>query len=330
MTAGQTTTIPDILIVPTYGFVTGHVVLSAGGGPVLGATAFVIGNDYATTTTDANGFFSLALLPGTTSVRIKKTGYADFTSAPLVVTTGLTTDLGALSLDQSGVVTGTVINASTGAGIGSANIAVTGTSASSAADGSFTLMAPAGTQTLTASKVGFLPLTTAPISVIAGDSLSAGALALTPGGTITGTVKDPLTQASLNGVNVTITGTTNAVTTSSSGQFSLAPAPGLWTVTFSKTGYASTATLPFGVTEGSSSDLGTTYLAPQATLTGTVLDAEFGRPFQGRRSSSRDRTPWPRPTPRVSLRFRRLRGRPRSWSMTPMTVSFPMSLPRLP
>ena len=274
VTAGQTTTTPDILIVPTDGFVTGHVVLSVGGGPVLGATAFVTGGNYASTTTDANGFFSLALLAGATNVRIKKTGYADVTSAPLIVTTGVTADVGTLSLDQSGVVTGTVINASTGVGIGAATLTVTGTSAAttSAADGSFALMAPPGTRTLTVTKAGFAPLTTAPISVIAGDSLSAGTLALTPGGTITGTVKDALTQAGLYGVNVTITGTTNTVTTNSSGQFTLTHAPGFWTLTFSKTGYVSTATPPLGVTAGGSSDLGTTYLVPQVTLTGTVLD----------------------------------------------------------
>ena len=233
--AGQTMTIADLRIVPTGGFVTGHVVLSAGGGPVLGATVFVTGGNNASTTTDANGFFTLALQAGTTNVRIKKTGYADFTSAPLVVATGVTTDLGTLNLDQSGVVTGRVINASTGAGI-YATLTVTGTSGTtmSAADGSFNLMAPPGTRTLTATRLGFAPLTTPPISVIAGDSLSAGVLALTPGGTITGTVRDALTQANLYGVDATITGTSNTVKTDSSGRFSLAHAQGLWTVTLSK------------------------------------------------------------------------------------------------
>jgi hypothetical protein len=125
----------------------------------------------------------------------------------------------------NGTVTGTVTNAGTGAPLSGATVAGTGFSTTTDSNGNFTLTGvPPGPQTLAVSRSGFTPATKA-VTVVAGTSVSAGSIALTPlspFGTITGTVINEKTGAPLAGATVATASTFFTVTTDSNGNFTLA------------------------------------------------------------------------------------------------------------
>jgi trimeric autotransporter adhesin len=269
VTVGQTTTTTDIDLTPSAALVTGRVVLADGGDAVLGAQAQTSGY---TATTDGTGAFVVPMSPGTNVLTIRKTGYGDLVSAPITAALGMTVDAGTFGLVQGAVVTGVVVDAATGGAVASATVTTAGTAGAgySLGDGRFTLYSGSGLRTFTASKAGYIPTTTPSYDLVPGGSLDLGQIPIAPAVSVTGTVVDASTLSPIAGASVTCFGTTNSVATNASGQFAISGIPGLNALTFAKTGYASSTSLVFGLSAGSPAALGTTYLSPLATVTGTL------------------------------------------------------------
>ena len=100
-------------------------------------------------------------------------------------------------------ITGAVTDAATGALLGQAVITVEGTtrSAKSKADGSFSLVLPAGTYTLKVERFGYAPAVTGTITVVDGQKASANiALTALPTGLIRGHVRYAKTGSGIPGV----------------------------------------------------------------------------------------------------------------------------------
>jgi hypothetical protein len=278
---GQVTAAADLLLEPNAAHISGHVILEADGSPAVGATVKVTGTS-TSATTDATGAFVLAAPQGTYTFTISKYGFGDVVSPPLTVATGQTADIGTFQLKQRAVVNGVVVNSLTGLPV-EATVATTGTGVSTATSGgAFIFASPAGPQTFTATKVGYQPLTTGVYDLPPGGSVDLGLIPLSGADvllvTVSGVVKDALTLNPIVSVNVAQLGQFSSVSTDSLGRFSLPLLPGTYALTFVRSGYVETVSLPLVVVPGAPVALPTVFLSPLATVTGTVLNAQ-GQPI---------------------------------------------------
>ena len=191
----------------------------------------------------------------------------------------------------TGTVTGTVTNAESGAPLASATVGTDSASITTTTDsnGNFTLTGvPSGPQTLAVSRSGFTPATKA-VTVVAGTSVSAGAMALTPlpsFGTITGTVTIAGTDAApLAGATVGVGSSFITTTTDSNGNFTLAGIPsGPGDLLSVKAPGFDPATKTVTVVAGTSVSVGTIPLTPlprTSTEIGTVTNAGTVAPLAG-------------------------------------------------
>lgn len=103
---------------------------------------------------------------------------------------------------------------------------------------SFTNLTPS-TYNLTASKSGYTPSASTPVTVSAGTTATQDFALTSTTGSISGTVKDAGTQAAISGATVSVSGGPST-TTNASGVYTLSGlAAGTYTVNASKTGYVS-------------------------------------------------------------------------------------------
>ncbi len=116
------------------------------------------------------------------------------------------------------------------------------------------------------------------MNVVVPDSgtVTAPLILLVKAGTITGTVVNASGGAAISGATVKVTGTTTSTTTSSAGVFTLYQATGSYTLTVSKTGWVTTTTGSFSVTNNQTTDVGTIPFTQTATVTGTVKESGPG------------------------------------------------------
>ena len=166
-------------------------------------------------------------------------------STPTTLTAGQAAFVDVILIDiTTGRVTGTVSNAGTGAPLSNATVAVTGTDLSTTTNntGDFTLngLSP-GSQTLTISQSGFNTATKA-VTVVAGTSVSAGTIALTPlppiVDPVTGTVTNATNGLPIPSASVRIVNTNLQSTTNTNGSFTINDVPvGPRTVEASATGF---------------------------------------------------------------------------------------------
>ncbi len=222
---------------------------SAPGPALAGATVSIAG---LTTTTSSTGTFTITAIPlGTYTLTISRTGYATYTSSSYVISgnqSGLS-----FYLDPTYSMSGTVHSGSvTGPALAGATVSIAGKTATTSSTGAFTIAAiPAGTQTLTISKAGYMTYTDSSY-VISGNqsALNFDLIPITMSGTVySGSVGGPV----LSGATVSIAGLTT--TTSSTGTFTLTAIPvGTQTLKISKAGYT-TYTNPSYVVSGSESGL---------------------------------------------------------------------------
>jgi hypothetical protein len=247
------------------------------------------------------------------------------TGTPIVVAVGATRGGVNFTLVQGGLVTGTVTDAGTAAALNNANVQVynsTGVfikSANTNSAGFFTLSGlPAASYFVRTQLSGGLnyvdelydnipcaPCTVTtgtPVVVTAGNTRAGVDFALTPGGTITGTVTDAGTAAPVNNANVQVYSSTGnflkSSNTNGTGFFTLAglPAASYFVKTSLSGGpnyidevYDNIPCAPCNVTIGTPVIVtaGTTRpgvdfaLAQGATITGTVTDAGTAAPLNG-------------------------------------------------
>lgn len=190
--------------------------------------------------------YSDSLVAGTYRFTATHANYAD-TSRTVTITADQTTVVDLYLRSLASRVNGQVVD-QTGAAVREATITFTRTStgakvtATTTADGSFSVAVDAGTWTVQASKSGYLPSTATSLTV--GVSAQVGlptALTLTNDAvTVSGTVQNqdgfPVALAT---VTATRSGTAQQATTNSAGQYTLALSSGSWALTVSKAGFVS-------------------------------------------------------------------------------------------
>jgi prenyltransferase beta subunit/protocatechuate 3,4-dioxygenase beta subunit len=274
---------------PITGTVTGKVVDVSTNQP-LGGVSVVSGQLSATTTN--TGEFTLSDMPsGSQTITLSLNGYAT-ASVTVNITAGSITDLGTITLSTSpttGIIKGTVTDASNGQPLEGVAITVTGSfsgSTTTGTDGSFifTDVTP-GNVTMTASKTGYYSATGT------GTVTAGGILFFNPQlntqpppattGNLTGKVFDSSTNTPIQGAIVSLSGGPST-STDAQGMFLINDiTPNTYQVTISATGYTS-QNYQLMITAGVTTDMQTIYLTPvsqSTTVTGRVTDTQTGNPI---------------------------------------------------
>jgi len=187
----------------------------------------------------------------------------------------------------TGTLTGVVTDAANGAAIAGAPVSVTGPSnraTSTDANGRYTLLLTPGTYSVTAGGGLYQPQTVTGVVVTANQTTTRNfALTRVPTGTLTGRVTDSTNGAALAGATVTVTGPTNAsTTTGSDGRYTFTLPIGTYTATASLANYRSqTATVT--VTNGGTTTQNFALAPTFGTLTGRITNSVTGAPVAGAR-----------------------------------------------
>jgi RHS repeat-associated protein len=294
-----------VAVAAAFGTVTGTVVDQAGQ-PVAGATVRITGTANATTT-DGAGNFSLTAPAGLYTLTVSKLGFLSATTTPFTLAAGATFAAGAIRLSPApGTITGTVVASPGNAPLAGAavSLAENGDTAFADAAGSFTLVEPAGTYTVTAAQAGYAPQTLAPFALAAGTTHPLGTITLSANpATLSGHVVSSAGGAPIAGATVTATALAAAgthatsgpelprrsariaasftATTDAAGNFTLQLPPGTYGVTVTATGFGSRTTSAVTLGPGAAFGFGTLALDPLGTITGTVVQAAGGAPVAG-------------------------------------------------
>lgn len=250
--AATTTAAPAIALVSGSGAVSGNV-KSSTGAVIAGAS---VGFGGGSTTTDANGNYTLAGIPvGTIQLVASAQGFQSVTQS-VTVSGGKTStaNFTLTAVAANGTVTGKITNASSGAILAAATVSWSGGSTTSNASGIYTLTnVTAGTQNITAVKTGYLARTLA-VGVTGGATSTLNIPIATAGKISVKVVTSG--GAVVSGATVTIKGgvipTTVSGSSSSTGLLTTNWIPvGTYTVTVAKSGFATqskTTTVSSGVT----------------------------------------------------------------------------------
>ncbi len=284
---------------PGLGTVIGQVIDAQSGLPVQSVTVSLSPSG-PTALTSGDGSFKISSInPGLYSLNTSSAGY-QASSQTISFNKNTFIDTGAILISRAtntGLVTGTITDVSTGLPISNAQIQIIGASSAnlfSDSAGQYSATVIPGSLTISISATGFNSASTT-------TSIAAGVLvtyspALLPIGvpptdpvnvSIKGKVFDSQTGAALPGV-VIAHPTTGANTTSQAdGTFVLTGIPaGDVALQFSAMGYGP-ATLTSSATAGTTLDFGVIYLSPFTAISGTsvisgiVTDTDTGRPIAG-------------------------------------------------
>jgi len=262
--------------VPT-GSVSGTVMDTYTDLPIPWAT---VGYSGGNTGTDANGRYTLTLVPtGTQLITASDTGHQSQSQSVSVAQNGTTTRNFSLLASAVGTLQGTVSDASSGNPILGVSVTFEGGNALTNSTGAYSLTnVPAGTGELEASAAGYLS-NELNVTVMANQTTTQN-VALSPvqpGGTVPGTVTDG--SAPLSGALVSYAG--GNVTSASDGSFSFADVPpGNQVFTITKTGYNS-STQTVSVVSGQTSTLNVVLTRRTGTITGKITNASTGAALSG-------------------------------------------------
>ena len=284
---------------PTMGTVSGTVIDGSTNQPLNGVSIILATDPSLIVLTNSTGSFNLTNVPaGSYQISFSSTGYSIYTGS-ITISAGSIVNLGAISLSAiptTGIIQGTIADASTGSPLTGVTITVTGTStwtATTAANGSFKIIdIVPGNVTISASKAGYYTaqgtgVMTAGGTLVFSPTLSTLPATVTTGG-LKGIIVDSSTSLPVQGATITITPDPSGigpVTSSASGSFSISGIdPGNYTVSIASANYISqiyTATIIAGTT----TDLGIIALAASpstsTTITGTVMNSSTGQLITG-------------------------------------------------
>ena len=278
------------------GNLVGRVVDSYWGVPIdhlpgeEGVTVTVSGGITVAADPDARGAFDIqGLVPDTYQVTVGMRGYASQTFR-LVITPGTTTDLGTIRLAMSFAMTltGKVTDASTGAPIPNAEVAVTGSDLTGRTDFTGTYVITnidIPEFTLKASAIGYTGTT---FTVGKAAWTQTMDIALTPqmtAGSLAGTVIDAISKQPLGEVTLTLHSDPSvSATTNDIGRFTFSTIPqGPQQVRLVLSGYAQ-RTMATAITAGTVNEVGYITLSNTplaASVQGRVWDAVANAPFAG-------------------------------------------------
>ncbi len=313
---GQTTTGIDAAMVGG-GSVSGTVDSGSAANPLDGVQVILSsssGGYYENATTTTDGSFFIGGVPaGSYTVEFTETtgayqyqyynGQLDSGKAtPITVASGKTTTGIDAAFQVEGEVSGTVTDASTGTGVGGADVEAYPTAGGTiqtvetASNGSYTIPGLlAGTYTLLFSGGDYQAAyyDTNPVTVTAGQTTSGIDQALAEAGTVSGTVTDAASGAGVSGASVTVYTTYGSylasAVTGAGGAYSVVGIPsGTYAIGFSSgatggsyatTYYKGSQTLssatPISVTDGRVTS-GIDQMLPDGGIAGTVTDAALG------------------------------------------------------
>lgn len=275
---------------PTTGAITGRVVDSSTNQPLSGVSVILQSAPAINTVTDAAGSFTLsAVLQGSQQISFSLPGYASST-VTVTLTAGSITNLGTIPLSliqTTGMVKGTVTDASNGLPLSGVAIGITGSftgNTVTGTDGSFTFTnVTPGAVTITAAKSGYYSVTGAG-TVAAGKilffnpQLSTQPPAATTGN-FTGKVFDILNNP-IQGATISVSGGSSGGTDSQGVFLIQGLTPGTYQASVSAPGYIS-QTYQVMILAGATNDMQKIYLTPSpsvTTITGKVTDASTGAP----------------------------------------------------
>lgn len=252
VTAGQSTQAATLQIQPVNpGNVTGSV-MDSNNAALAGATVSAAG---LSTTSAADGTYTLSNLPaGQTTIQASLTGFQSGSTSMTVVASATTPAPAITLVSSSGAIAGNV-KSSTGAVIAGASVGFGGGTATTDANGNYSLTGvPVGTVQLVASAQGFQSVTQS--VTVAGGKTSTANFTLTAAaanGTVTGKITNASSGAILSGATVSWSG--GSTTSNASGIYTLTNVTaGTQNITAVRTGYLS-RTLAIGVTGGATSTL---------------------------------------------------------------------------
>jgi len=271
---------------PPIGEVKGIVTDQSTGQPVALATVQLVEDATASTSSGADGSFSLSgLSSGTYTLLVTKPGY-QINTIPIQITVGQVLDVGAIAIVPSSTTSNLsgVIRNSSGSPLQNVVVTVDTRTALTDATGVYQItgLSP-GNRTVTATLPGYQTVT-AMVNFVAGNSYTFSPTLYANGQTppttsLQGLVVDATTSSPIFGATVTLNGATQ--TTDATGKFLFTDAVvGGFTIQVSATGYQTvngTGTLAAGA-----NDLGEISLSPAPTtarLSGIVQDSS-GTPLQ--------------------------------------------------
>ena len=269
------------------GSISGAVTDSITHAGIVGASVTCTGSPTCTgTTTGAGGTYTLSnLAAGTYTVQASASGYGTL-SQPDTVTTGAAPPDNFNLIPNAGTISGTVTAAAGGAGIEGATVACTGTltctsTVTSDSAGDYILSnLTEGSYQITASMTGYAPETFTVVVGPGGAPQQNFLLAASPG-TISGTVKDSVTNAGVAGATVACSGTPTctSATTASDGSYTLTVAAGTYTILVSHTGYTSQSLPGVIVTSGGNTPESFSLAPNPGTISGKVTNSVTGLPI---------------------------------------------------
>jgi uncharacterized membrane protein len=208
----------------------GTVFDSETGLPVEGASVTL---DATSTTTDANGKYSLTVSAGTYTLTVSKSGYQTWSQTIDMSEGGTYTQDVTITKTPQSVITGTVKN-SAGSPIEAALVSVNSYSATTDVEGKFVLTLPPNVYTVTVTKSGYRTVSQTV------DASTAGTYTLDftlteAQSIITGVISDIETGEPIADAEIAVN--SYSTTSGSDGSFSVTVAPAAYTVTVSKEGY---------------------------------------------------------------------------------------------
>lgn len=242
--------------------------VTAGGTAVAGAVVTAQGQ---TATTGADGKYSFTtLIAGTTTIRATKTGFSTFLQNVTLASGPNTFDI---SLASVGVGTASLtgrVTSSTGAAIAGAVVTAQGKTATTAADGSYSITGlNSGTTSVSVSRSGFTTVTQAAILADGANTLN---VTLTASGTGTTSLSGTITTstgAALPGATITVQ--TKTATSGSDGSFTIPDVTaGPTSVNVSKIGFQGQVLQVTLVPGANTLNVALVATTPRATLSGTV------------------------------------------------------------
>ncbi|MCI4323132.1 MAG: carboxypeptidase regulatory-like domain-containing protein [Thermoplasmata archaeon] len=271
------------------GVLQGFVVGSDTDSPVVGTQVFGCstqgdGGCTGTVGTNSTGGFSVDAMPGLYVLTATAPGYQD-SDLPVRAQSGATTIVGLILLvpvgsNQLFAVSGTIVGSNSSAPIAGATVISAGGYASqpSASDGAFTIYVPWGTYDLVARAAGY---DAASLTVAVHDNVTGIDFSLYPSAfTLSGEVRDGLTNDVLDGVELQLTLTQSALaSTDADGHYAVLLSNGTYAVTVLSPEGAVYEPLAFVVTiNGANVQRNVTLFPPSTSIDALTVDASSGLP----------------------------------------------------
>ena len=296
----QALLVADSLVLPVdnqSGGIAGVIIDQSSVVPLSGVTVSLVENPAITVRTGIDGRFLINnLLPGTYTLAYQLGGYAN-ASQQITVNTAQIVNLGTVELNtnsSTGVLSGLITDAATGAPVSGAQIEVTGVTTSivtSDVNGAYSLVLPPETVDIAVSTNGYQTsssrgnitagsvVTFSPSLILLGNNL--------PGATVKlrGYVAANQTGARLSGASININGAVMGVS-NTNGDFEIIDIPaGDINIAISSSGYR-TSFYTAVAGSGNIINLGGVLLSEEtgaitSTINGVVLDTEFSAPVVG-------------------------------------------------